>query len=312
MTSRLAIWTLMTETMQAIGPFYRDAMTEAIQESGVADYWFGLYLAQGTDPQPFTVQRYQTMFPYTSRERQRENLEQLRKAEYLEPVGEDAYVLTDAGRTAVEVAFRSAQEAMKDVEHLPQSEAEQLNDLLLRIVEYALNGPVPETKWALTTSRRCDPGEDATPIVKTDQYLTDLVMYRDDAHIDASKHYGVNGRTWETLTFVWNEDARTAEALAERLGGRGYTAEDYAKSLARLEELGWIKPGEEGYQVTDEGRALREQAEANTNLIHFECWDILTEEEIGQMVDLLTRAKENLVAMAGEGEGEGNEVEGNE
>jgi ribosomal protein S19E (S16A) len=303
MTDRLAIWTLMTETMQAIGPFYREAMTEGIQASGVPDFWFGLYLAQGTDPQPFTVQRYQDMFPYTSRERQRENLEQLRKAEYLEQVGEDAYVLTDAGRKVVEGTFQAAQEAMEDVVHLPMAEAEQLNDLLWRIVEYALSGPMPETKWALLTSRRCDPGEDATGIVKTDQYLTDLVMYRDDAHIAASKNYGVNGRTWETLTFVWNEEARTAEALAERLGFRGFTAEDYAKSLSRLEELGWIEPVEKGFQVTDEGRALRDQAEDNTNLIHFECWDILTEKEIGLMADLLTRAKDNLVAMAEAREG---------
>jgi DNA-binding MarR family transcriptional regulator len=283
-------------------------MTGAIQASGVADYWFGLYLAQGTDPQPFTVQRYQDMFPYTSRDRQRENLEQLRTAEYLESVGEDAYRLTDSGRTVIKEVFDDAQEAMEDVEHLAPAEADQLNDLLWRIVEYALNGPVPETKWALLTSRRCDPGEDATPIVKTDQYLTDLVMYRDDAHIAASKQYGVTGRTWEALTFVWREDARTAEALAERLPFRGYNAEDYAKSLTRLEDLGWIEPGVEGYQVTDEGRAVREQAENNTNLIHFECWDILTEDEIGLMVDLLTKAKENLIAMAGEGEGnEGEE-----
>jgi hypothetical protein len=201
----------------------------------------------------------------------------------------------------IEGIFDAAQEEMEDVEHLPPTEAEQLNDLLLRVVEYALSSPVPKNKRALLTSRRCDPGEDASSIVKTDQYLTDLYMYRDDAHIAACEHYGVTGRTWEALTFIWREEAPTAEALAERLPFRGYTAEDYAQSLTRLEDLGWIEPREEGYQVTDEGRAVRQQAEDNTNLIHFECWDVLDEAELTQLSNLLARAKENLVAMTEKG-----------
>ena len=77
MTDRERLWTLVQEAMQAFGPFYRDAMQKAIQDSGVPDNWFALSLARGSDPAPFTVECFHAMSPYTAWERSAKALEEL-------------------------------------------------------------------------------------------------------------------------------------------------------------------------------------------------------------------------------------------
>jgi DNA-binding MarR family transcriptional regulator len=288
------LWTLVTETMQAFMPFYREAMMKAIEESGVPDAWFALSLARGMDPEPFSLQRFHDMYPYMALQRQRDVLEELAREDGLEAVGENAYRITDIGREIVQDIYHAARESLKTVAHLPLSEMEQLNNLLLRLVEATLNAPEPENKWAIAASRANDPGENWGEAAKTDQYLTDLYMFRDDAHIAAWKPYGVSGRTWETLSFIWEEQAHTAAKLAEKRSPRGFTQQDYTQSLAELVKLGWIEPAAEGYQITEKGRALRQEAEDTTNHYFFAPWDSLNSEEQAQLYDLLNRLKDKL------------------
>jgi len=61
MIDKTALRTLLEDTMRAFMPFYQEAMRKAIQDSGAPNNWFGLSLAYGSDPQPFTVERYQAM-----------------------------------------------------------------------------------------------------------------------------------------------------------------------------------------------------------------------------------------------------------
>ena len=303
MTDKEQLWTLVQEAMQAFGPFYREAMQKAIQDSAVPDNWFALSLARGSDPAPFTVERFHAMSPYTAWERSAETLEEFARLEMLERVGGDAYRLTDLGREAVESIYGAAHQAMGAIEPLPADELNQLNDLLYRLVQATLEAREPENKWAITYSRWTDPGEGAPGAVKADQYLTDLVRFRDDAHIAAWKPYGVSGYAWEALTFVWRGDAHTAEELAEELPRRGHSAEVYAEALAGLASRGWAEETPDGYQVTEKGQALRQQAEDATNSLFFAPWASLSDDENAQLHGLLTQLRSNLQEMAETEEG---------
>lgn len=84
MMDREQRWSPVEETMRAFGPFYRDAMQKAIQDSGVPDNWFALSLAHGSDPAPFTVERCHALFPYTARERFAKALDEFAQLELLE------------------------------------------------------------------------------------------------------------------------------------------------------------------------------------------------------------------------------------
>ena len=289
---------LVNETMQAFNPFYREAMRKAIEDSGSPDNWFALSLARGRDPAPFTAEQYQAMFPYTALERFTEALEELAQLELLERVAEKAYQLTDLGREAVADIFDAAQQAMEKIEALPTDEMDRLNSLLYRVVEATLAAPEPKEKWALICSRWTDPGESASGSVKTDQYLTDLLRYRDDAHIAAWKPYSVNGHTWEALTLIWQDEAHTAEEVIEQRPRRGHSVEDYQAALQDLTARGWVAEENGAYNITAEGKQVREQAEEATERNFYVGWSALSEDELTELKDLLTRATDNLRATA--------------
>jgi DNA-binding MarR family transcriptional regulator len=289
------LWSLAEETMRAFGPFYWGAMRKAIDDTGAPNDWFGLSLARGSAPAPFTVERSHAMTPYAARERLAGRLEGLVQLELLERAGDGVYRLTDLGWKGVESIFEAAHQGLEGCEPLPADEMDRLNGLLCRLVDAALELPEPEAKWGITYSRWTDPGEVDSGTAKADQYLTDLGRFRDDAHLAAWQPYDVSGHAWEALTFVWRGDAGTAEELAERLQPfRGYAAEEYAGALRDLAARGWVVEDAGVYQLTGEGRRVREAAEDETDRLFFAGWSALSEEELGQLQDLLARANENL------------------
>ena len=293
------LWSLAEETMRAFAPFYQDAMRNAIQDSGATrDNWFGLSLARGSDPAPFTVGRFHALFPYTAQEQFVGTLEALAQLELLERVGEDVYRLTDLGRRAVEEVYAAAHQGLETIEPLPADEMERLNDLLYRLVEATLGAPEPEEKWAMAYSRWTDPGEGASGSVLTDQYLTDLLRFRDDAHLAAWKPYDVSGPAWEALTFIWRGEASAAEELAEKLPYRGHAAEAYAEALGDLVDQGWVEKTADGYRVTEKGNVLRQEAEDATDRYFFAPWACLDVNEKHRLHDLLTQLKKALHELA--------------
>jgi hypothetical protein len=139
--------------------------------------------------------------------------------------------------------FGAAHACLADVQPLPEEALRQINALLSHLVAATLAAPEPQEKWAIVYSRWTDPGA-GTPgavmpgSVLTGQYLTDLLRFRDDAHVAAWKPYGISGHAWEALTFLWRDQAHTAKALAEQLPFRGHSSETYAQALAGLADRG--------------------------------------------------------------------------
>jgi DNA-binding MarR family transcriptional regulator len=297
MTNKSELWATAEELMRSFAPLYQSEMQEVILSTGAAlNTWYGLALARGSDPAPFTVERYHAMFPYTAQASFAERLETLAGLELLERVGEGAYRLTDLGREGVEGVFEAAHRGLAALDSLPADEMAQLNKLLFRLVEATLEAPEPAEKWSMMYSRWTDPGDNGLGSVRTDQYLTDLVRYRDDAHLAAWKPYGVSGHVWESFTLIWRDQASTAEELAEQLEPRGHTAEEYAAALQELVARGWVSEEAGTYRLTEEGTRVREEAEEVTDRHFFVGWSALSEEELVQLSDLLTRAKESVRA----------------
>jgi len=300
MNDQKQLWSLAQEAMRAFEPFYREVMRKAIEDSGVPDDWFALHLARGSAPAPFTVERYHALSPYTARGRQVETLGKLAQLELLERVEEEAYRLTDPGRETVEAIFGAAHQALGAAEPLPAGEMGELNRLLRRLVEATLEAPEPEDKWAIASSRWTDPGEDAAPSVLTDQYLTDLIRFRDDAHLAAWKPYAVSGHAWEALTFVWRGEAGTAAELVEKLPYRSRTVEDYRDALRDLVTRGWVVEESGTYSLTEAGTGVREDAEEATNRLFFAPWACLNGSETARLRELLARMRDELHGAAGD------------
>jgi DNA-binding MarR family transcriptional regulator len=126
-------------------------------------------------------------------------------------------------------------------------------------------------------------------MVKARRHMLDLLSYRDDAHVAAWQPYGVSGQEWEAFTMVWQGDATTAAALAEKLPYRRYDEAAYQEALQNLVARGWIAEENGEYAVTEKGNKLRQKAEDATDRIFDAAWASLSEAEMEEIRALLCK-----------------------
>lgn len=288
-------WTKASATLGAFSPFYQEGMFRLVRDHNAPNNWFTLTQVRSTEPNPFRVADLQAGNPYASPDRQREQLAQLAEAGVLSEVEDGRYCLTESGRAIADGFYNMAHENLKDLQPLAAAELDDLAALLGRIITATDNLPEPALKPNYQFSRWTDPGDDVPAVIRIDQYVTDLLRYRDDAHLEAwQPHHDVSGPAWEALTSLWQEeDVNTPDALAERLN-RGYTADDYAAAVQELVNKGWATAENGRYKVTDKGTAVREAAETETDRLFYQGWNILSDAEVERLDDLLGRLNSNL------------------
>ncbi len=120
-----------------------------------------------------------------------------------------------------------------------------LADLLRSVVEAALNlGGTRNDMIQMRWERSVKPS-DETLRVPARAFLhvySALGTFRDDSHIAAWRdHYeGLTGQEWETLAYLYDEKASTADQLQEKLTFRRYEVGDYAAALKSVEARGWV------------------------------------------------------------------------
>jgi hypothetical protein len=181
---------------------------------------------------------------------------------------------------------------------LPDEDLSQVSDFLDRLIKASLDAAEPSEKPSTMMMHNTHPKTKYPTLAKIDMQLDDLRAFRDDSHIASWRPYGVDGRTWETLSFVLQGEAKTASMLVERLPLRGYEEDDYANSLEQLADRGLVQKDAGEFKPTEDGKTLRLEAEETTNRIFFEPWQVLEENEQTQLRNLLIRMKINLENLA--------------
>jgi DNA-binding PadR family transcriptional regulator len=291
--TKIDLFSLIGEALNAIGTHYNDALQRTNADLGLAGQdWGLLFDIQGLEPQPATAARIQRFTPYVTLETIEARLAEAAGRGLIAGDRKQGYRLTERGRTAVQQSFGAVHAALADVELLPEGQQRRLNELLRRLVDATIAQPEPADKAVLLASRLTDPGQRGSAAALTDQYLTDLARYRDDAHLAAWQPSGVSGITWEALSLIWRGEAYSAETLAKRLERRGQPAQAYVDAIHQLVERGWIAQHGEAYRVTDRGAALRQQAEETTDRYFYAPWSCLSDAETAELRELLARLRD--------------------
>ncbi|MBK9715484.1 MAG: hypothetical protein IPO81_30005 [Kouleothrix sp.] len=295
---------LALETMAALAEHYNPAMQQVRDDVGLLPPdWGPVFTALGADPQPVTSAYLVEQAPYISLAAAEDRLAGAASRGFLEPAPGRAYRLSDRGRQMVRRSLDAAWERMAALEPIPQADLRRLAELLRRLVEASAAAPEPLDKRHLAASRTVDPGQDAPVVALIDQYLTDLVMFRDDVHPAAWRAYDVDGPAWEIFTMIWNGEATTAEALAQRLEGRRHTPDALAQALRGLSARGWIAEDGGAYRATEQGSRLREEAERETDRLFYAPWASLSEPETDELRGLLTRLRDESHAVSAHSSG---------
>jgi hypothetical protein len=289
------LYPLLREAMQAFSPYYSDAMQAANDAAGFRDHdWSTLFASMGLDPQPISAAELHNFQPYVTVESLEAPLSGAASRGLLERAGDGAYRMTDAAHEGIAASFAAAHRALATLEPLRAAEMRRLVQLLEKLVAATLAAPEPAAKRNLRASRLTDPGQRAGAAAQIDQYLTDLLRFRDDAHVAVWRSYDVAGYVWEPFTLIWRGEATTEQALHEQLARRQQPAEIYHSALRELDERGWIRADGGSYAVTKEGNRSRDEAERLTDELYYAPWSTLNQAEIGELGTLLTQLSERL------------------
>lgn len=293
MRDEKSVFQLFGETSASIYPLARDVMRPLFEEHfSEQRFYQPLFLAYNLAPEPISADLIQLRSPYANPDSVQEILEDATEAGYLEKDGEGEYRPTQKGSSAIEIVHKAFYNHVNQLKEFPADQLKELCSLLAKLVESISQTDLSGRKLCFEASFGGHISVDHGTLARVDQHLDDLNAFRDDAHIAAWRPVGVDGHTWEVLTFVWNGNANTPEGLVERLPYRQYTAENYRTTLEDLAQKSWIEVGAEGYIVTKEGKKIRDEAEEATNQNYFGPWKVLSDDELIRLGELLTALKE--------------------
>lgn len=290
-------FTLFQAVSRAFSPLYQTQMREVLQEVGFQGRdSFIIMQALAHEPNPLTPEL--TRFPYTNITMRRQNLEEVVEHGYLEKIAENHYQVNKCGREAVHKVFTTAHHYIGIAKPLPDNELTLLHELLKKIIRSTLDADSIKSKRHIQTSHTVAPSDDSPNLAHIDQYITDLILYRDDAHENAWQVHDIAGHDWEVFSFIWEGHADSLESLINqedlRFERRGFTPEDYQQSLDRLVERGWLSNTDKTYAVTKEGQDIRKTAEVQTDDYFLIGWSSLDAEEIAQLKNLLQKLQQAL------------------
>jgi DNA-binding PadR family transcriptional regulator len=289
---------LLGEMRQALRPHYGPALEEKFAEAGLeGPQWFLLAVSNDFEPETTAAARFSARGPYASSRVFEKGLAQLAEKGLLEAAGPDEYRITGAGHAALKDVMDMFSARLDKLEPVPGADLERLAALLFRLVNASLAAPEPPDKSSLTYNRHSDPGPDGTVLLRIVQYMADLNSFRDDSHLAAWRPHGVGGPAWEAFTFLWRDEAHSAKELVEKLPNREISADDYTDALQELVERGWAEVVDETkgtYQLTGQGKALRQEAEEATDRYYYAPWDCFSQDETEELGSLLTRLRDSL------------------
>jgi hypothetical protein len=284
-------WTLVQKSNDALAKQYGPVMAQSAKQVGLPEQWAILWVILEWEPDAISDAKLQRRNPYSSMQQQQERLDQLVVQELLQKDSKGEYRLTESARSRSKQVIKALDEFLGTLEPLPAAKLQRLETLLQRVVEATVAAPEPPGKEALLHNRNSADLLKSSVTGRVVQYLTDLAANRDESHLAAWQPYRVGGAAWEAFTFVWNGEAASADELNAKLQSRGRSASDYAAALKELAGRGWIAPqtsDSSTYQVTQQGKAVRQEVENLTNRYFYAPWTILNANERDEFEELLT------------------------
>lgn len=290
-----ALWRRMLAAVTALEPFLAPTLDHYHKQTGLSGWtWLNLLAVLTFEPEPATVVRFQVRDPYSSPQRYRDRLHAAADQDLLLP-SDDEYHLTSAGRAGVHQFVDDLRTMMAAVDPLPPAQGERLAGLLDRLVEASLNNFPPPLPWSIRLSYKLMPAR-VPPLPFSEQAISCLAAYRDDAHLAAWQPSGLSGPALESLTQLWRQQAASLDGLCRQLVRRAHPPAVYAAALQELREWGYIVGPNTAPTVTPTGRDFRQQVEETTDRYFFAPWACLNPAAKTELADLLDRLTSGLQA----------------
>jgi hypothetical protein len=201
--------------------------------------------------------------------------------------------LTGEGRAITGRVLEEVRSVIAQADPLPLPDSNTLASLFGRLARACLDTPSPPEPLATQLSYRLMPPEEP-PLPYTEQAISCLFKYRDDAHMAAWRPSGLSATALEALTFLWRGEAHSLDDLLEHLSQRGHEPHVYHEALAELEQRGLVTGTANEIRPSPAGRAFRQQVEHDTDRYFFAPWRCLEPAEKVDLACLVSRLREGL------------------
>ncbi len=291
-----SLWRLATEAGAALAAYLSPTLRHYESETGLGGWtWFMLLRAYLFEPAPATIASFLHYSPYNGTGRFRPHLKAGVETGYLQEEEQGVYRLTERGRSAVEQFVEDLRTVMAVFDPLSPQDGEHLANLLDRLVQASLKMPPPNSLKRIDFSYKLMPGR-IPPLPFSEQAISCLAAYRDDAHVAAWNPTALSGPALESLTLLWRVQADSLDALHKRLVRRAHSRQVYRDALDELRGRGFIEGSDEALVVTESGRAYRQQVEDDTDRLFFAPWACLDTGDKAELADLLTQLRDGLQA----------------
>jgi hypothetical protein len=278
-----AIWSSLEESFDILGDYGYPAMDKAAEEFALGpDYftWVAAIWLFGSET--ITTEQYMRMFPYGLAGVNEARFASAVQDGYMISNGRGRYTHTEEGLEIAKKLWRAAGDSLASLKPMPPENLQRLFGYFDRLIEASLAASEPPPHFYISHKR------DNYGRLGTESQLEDFVVrfgalsaYRDDSHIAAWQALGVNGHTWDIFTRLWQSISPVSvEQVFERVGYRVVHMEVIVDALQTLSKRCWIEENEGKYQVTAEGKRIREEAEALTDQYFFTPWSCLGEDEL--------------------------------
>lgn len=255
-----------------------------------------LYLYSELGLGSFSRNDFEKRDPFTNPEQFERAFVRLNVKGWIEPRSDGSYRVTERAREAVRHIVGMGDTQLLDFKSMPDPELKRLADLLKQIIAACHVAPEPPERWAIIIRFRVA-DEHSPLVVQIREYLLDLFAYRDDSHLSASRpHFNQAGIIWSVLGCLWEGTALNAHQMEEKMAFRGYEAYDYDIAIQAALELGWAEPADrlDTFRLTEQGRQLRAQAEQLTDQYFYAPWSVLTQAELDELYELLSKLRDEL------------------
>ena len=283
MNDKLDLWLIARQTMRLLMHQYVNPMEQKAQEMEIPVFAWSPIIAAGMfEPDPISVRRMRVRIPYNAPTYYEKQLVELKSAGCLMDAAEGGYYLTPRGKSAFTEIIQEANFRLEKLAPIQDEDINRLVLILSKLVQFILVSQPPPCKWSILASRNLDQGPQAHPMVRLDQYLTDLTSFLDDAHLAAWSEYSVHPHSWDILGLIWSGRATSFKKILQTVQPRDWLEEQTVCSIEELLTLGWID-GVGEFHLSPKGRIVRDSAEKRTNEFFFEPWEILIAEELELM-----------------------------
>jgi hypothetical protein len=232
--------------------------------------------------------------PYMAPEHYRALLSGLATAGLLKLIAADQFRLTDQGLVVLKQTLTAVYTAMAGVQSLSVTKMMDLASRLKDMADACLAAPTPPGIWCIQHVRRMDPGSCNPMMARIDQFLSELVVFRDDAHLASWRHHGCSGHAWDILTLLWVELEGTGEDINQKLKRRGFTLEQTAAAIDELLVKDWLKHLDGKLRITMVGADVRQIAEMQTERYYIERFSGFSGLELTRTLDLIKEHRRGL------------------